>query len=81
LSLRSNGLDWVCSLQKIPTPVARTCPLVALVQPILHRVSCSNKTVWNAQNRRDFMAWTCALIASVRPILHWSSSSNEAVTP
>ena len=28
--------------------MAQTCALIALVQPILHRVSCSNKTLVNA---------------------------------
>ena len=28
--------------------MAQTCPLIAPVQPILHRVSCSNKTLPNA---------------------------------
>src|SRR6185312_1545267 len=30
--------------------VAQTCPLIAPVQPILHRVSCSNETLPNAPN-------------------------------
>ena len=28
--------------------MAQTCPLIAPVQPILHRVSCSNETLTNA---------------------------------
>jgi hypothetical protein len=28
--------------------MAQTCALIALVQPILHRVSCSNETLTNA---------------------------------
>ena len=28
--------------------MAQTCPLIALVQPVLHRVSCSNETLTNA---------------------------------
>ena len=30
--------------------IAQTCPLIAPVQPILHRVSCSNETLPNAPN-------------------------------
>ena len=28
--------------------MAQTCPLIAPVQPVLHRVSCSNETLTNA---------------------------------
>jgi len=49
MSLGSNGLDWVESLQKIRCQfVARTFALIAQVQHVLHRVSCSNKTIQNA---------------------------------
>ena len=30
--------------------IAQTCPLIAPVQPILHRISCSNETLPNAPN-------------------------------
>ena len=46
VSLRSNGVDRVCSLGKIPTHyVART---FVLVRPVLHRVSYDNQMVPNA---------------------------------
>ena len=48
MSLWSNGVDWVCSLWKFWCDfTARTCALIAPVQPILHRVSCSNETFSN----------------------------------
>ena len=43
MSLGSNGVDWVHSLQKILMQIHGTnSALIALVQPVLHRVSCSN---------------------------------------
>jgi len=45
MSLASNGVDRVRSLRKTLIDfVARTSSLIALVQPVLHRVSCSNET-------------------------------------
>ena len=45
MSLGSNGVDRVRSLPKIlMRVVARTLALIATVQPISHRVSCSNET-------------------------------------
>ena len=49
ISLGSNGVDWVGSLQKIRCEfMARTSALIAPVQHVLHRVACSNKTIQNA---------------------------------
>ena len=50
MSLGSNGVDWVHSLRKIRTRLRGTnfFSLIAPVQPILHRVSCSNEMVPNA---------------------------------
>ena len=49
MSLGSNGVDWVCSLRKILMRLqARTFAIIASVQPVLHRVSCSNETLLNA---------------------------------
>jgi len=49
MSLGSNVLNWVCSLQKILMHcMARTSALIAPFQPVLHRVSCSNDTLPNA---------------------------------
>ena len=49
MSLGSNVLNWVCSLQKILMHcMARTSALIAPFQPVLHRVSCSNNTLTNA---------------------------------
>ena len=49
MSLWSNAVDWVHSLRKVWCDfVARTSTLIAPVQPVLHRVSCSNETLPNA---------------------------------
>ena len=49
MSLGTNVLNWVCSLQKILMHcMARTSALIAPFQPVLHRVSCSNDTLPNA---------------------------------
>ena len=48
MSLWYNWVDRVRSLRKIPMRFqARTCALIAPVQPILHRVLCSNETLPN----------------------------------
>ena len=45
MSLASNGVDRVCSLRKtLMLFRGRTSSLIALVQPVLHLVSCSNET-------------------------------------
>ena len=36
--------------------MAQTCALIALVQPILHRVSCSNETLTNAPKHYENMS-------------------------
>ena len=49
MSLGSNGVDWVRSLQKFWCNfMARTSTLIAPVQHVLQRVSCSNETLPNA---------------------------------
>ena len=49
LSLGSNVVDWVRHCENIRRDfVARTFALIAPVQPILHRVSCSNEMVPDA---------------------------------
>ena len=49
MSLGSNGVGRVHSLRKIPKDfTAQTCALIAPVQPVLHRVSCSNEILPNA---------------------------------
>ena len=104
MSLGSNGLDRVCTLQKFKCDfMAQTCALIAPVQPNLHRIPCSIETLPNApkcyemhQNmslgsigwircvrykkiQGNFMAWTCALIVPVQPILHQVSCSIETL--
>src|SRR6185503_6368750 len=49
MSFGSNGVDRVRSLRKFKCDfMAQTCALIAPVQPILHRVSCSIETLQNA---------------------------------
>ena len=49
MSLGSNGVDWVHSLQKSRRDfVARTFALIVPVHPVLHQVSCSYETIQNA---------------------------------
>ena len=49
MSLGSNGVDRVRSLWKIPTRLrGKTFALIAPVQLVLHRVSCSNEMIPNA---------------------------------
>ena len=49
MSLGSNGVDRVGSLQKILMRLRGTnFSLIAPVQPVSHRVSCSNETIQNA---------------------------------
>ena len=51
---RANCVDWVHSLRKILMRLrARTFALIALVQPILQRGLCSNKTIQNAPKRYE----------------------------
>ena len=51
---RGNWVDWVHSLRKILMRLrARTFALIALVQPVLHRALCSNKTIQNAPKRYE----------------------------
>ena len=45
---RSNGVDWVRSLQKIPMSLRGMNALIAPIHPILHRVSCSYEMIPNA---------------------------------
>ena len=49
MSLGSKGVDWVRSLRKSRRDfVARTFALIALVHPVLHRVSCTYEMITNA---------------------------------
>ena len=44
-SLGSNEVDWVLRCEKSQRDcMARPCALIASVQPVLHRVLCSNET-------------------------------------
>ena len=49
MSLGSNGVGRVHRCEKFQNDfMAQTCSLIAPVQPVLHRVSCSNETWPNA---------------------------------
>ena len=49
MRLGSNGIDRCVHYEKFWCDfMARTCALITPVQPILHRVSCSNETLPNA---------------------------------
>ena len=72
MSLGSTGVDRVRSLRKILCNfVERTFALVALVQPVLYRASCYNKTIQNASKHyethqtHEFRAQWCGLGAFV----------------
>ena len=55
---RANCVDWVHSLRKILMRLrARTFALIALVQPVLHRALCSNKTIQNAPKHEFRANW------------------------
>ena len=44
----SNGVDWVCSLRKIPTwPRGTNFCINCTVHPVLHRVWCNYETIPN----------------------------------
>ena len=59
MSLESNGVGRVHSLRKIPERLhAQTCALIAPVQTVLHRVSCSNKTLPNAPKHEFRVQWS-----------------------
>ena len=54
MSLGSNGVDRFRSLRKIPMRLRGTnFSLVAPVQPILYRASCSKKTIQNASKHYE----------------------------
>src|SRR6185312_6668618 len=46
-SVRCKKFQWDC--------MAQTCALIGPVQPILHRVSCSNKTLLNAPKHYEML--------------------------
>ena len=54
MSLGSNGVDQFHSLRKIPMRLrGMNFSLVAPVQPVLYRASCSNKTIQNASKHYE----------------------------
>ena len=85
ISLGSNGVDWVCSLWKIPMWLRGTNFWINCTSsPVLHRVSCSYETIPNApkhyathQNMRleNGVDWVCLL----RKILTWLHGTNFCI--
>jgi len=55
--------------------MAQTCALIAQVQPVLHRVSCSNETLPNApkhyEMHQNMSLWTMGWIGSVHCEKFW----------
>ena len=85
MSLCSNGVDRVRSLWKIPMRFhARTCALIAQVQPILHRFSCSNEIFQNTTKHYE-MHTTMSLsnwvdwVRSLWKILKWLHGTNLCI--
>ena len=83
MSLGSNGVDQVRSLQKITTSfVARTFVFIAPVQYVLQRVSCSYETIpdvpkcyktnWNISLESNGMGW----VRLLRKIPTWLRGTN-----
>ena len=52
IGIGSNGVDWLRSLPKIPKWLRGT-NFCALVHSVLHRVSCSYKTILNASTHYE----------------------------
>ena len=72
MSLGSNGVGRVHRCEKFQNNfMAQTCSLIAPVQPVLHRVSCSNETWPNAPKHYEThtnmslgsngVDWVCSL--------------------
>ena len=93
VSLGSNGVDQVCSLQKIPTRLRGTNFCINCTSSrILHRVSCSNETIPNAPKyykgpkgwigcvrcKKFLCDFVAQTFALVRPVLHRVSKGNQA---
>src|SRR6185503_19054808 len=72
MSLGSNGVDLVRSLPEIPMRVRGSIfALIAPVQPISHRVSCSNETIQNAPKHyktHQFMSFASNGVDRVRSL-------------
>src|SRR6185436_3777899 len=75
MSLGSNGVGRVHSLRKLQNDfMAQTCALIAPVQPVLKRVSCSNETLPNApkhyETHQNMSLWSSGVdrVRSLRKI-------------
>jgi hypothetical protein len=60
ISFGSNGMNRVRSLRKNSdaTLFWRTCAIMALIRPFLHRLSCSNEAVRNATKHEFRVKWS-----------------------
>jgi hypothetical protein len=89
MSLGSNGVDWVRSLQKKSQRdfVARTFVLIAPVDPVLHRVSCSYETIPNASQHfvthqnMSLVSNGVDWVRSLRKIPTWLRGTNFSLIP
>ena len=59
--------------------VARAFALIALVHPVLHRVSCGYETIPNAPKHEFHASVHSILIAPVHSVLHQVSCSYETI--
>jgi len=86
MSLGSNGVDWVCSLRKIPTWLRGTNLSINCTSwPFLHRVSCIYETIPNAPKHyathhnmnlgSNGVDWVCSL----RKIPTWYRGTNFCI--
>ena len=89
MSLGSNGVDLVSSLRKFWCAfVARTFALIALVQPVLHRVSCSNEILPNTPKHYEMhqnmslgsnvLNWVCSL---QKILMHRMARTSALIVP
>ena len=83
MSLGSNGVDWVHSLQKSRRDfVAWTFALIVPVHPVLHQVSCSYETMPNAPKHytthQKMSLWSNGVdpMCSLQKITKWLRGTN-----
>ena len=89
MRLGSNGVDRVSSLWKFRCNfVARTFALIALVQPVLHRVWCSNEILPNTPKHYEthqnmslgsnVLNWVCSL---QKILMHCMARTSALIAP
>ena len=84
IGIGSNGVDWLRSLPKIPKWLRGT-NFCALVHSVLHRVSCSYKTILNAsthyETHQNMSLGSNGLdqVCSLRKITTWLRGTNFCI--